>query len=169
MTTAELRRLSPNELEQLGQEGLREHLLAQAVAAHQKHAPLTGDKLDALLHDSDCLRHPTRLVFEFGEMAMHQFAQPDMDWRNPEQDGRVLYLRPLLRERSELVLLAVAYMIPLINYGNVASDEHCILYGATLLGLMEEEFYQSICALADLVGAEVLLPQAAGCQSVCVA
>ena len=30
--------------------------------------------------------------------ALHQFAQPDIDWRNPEQDGRVLYLRPLLRE-----------------------------------------------------------------------
>ncbi len=169
MTTAELRRLSPNELEQFGQESLREHLLAQAVLAHQRHAPITGENLDTLLHDPDCLRHPTRLVFEFGEMAMHQFAQPHIDWRNAAQDGRVLYLRPLLRERPDLVVLAVAYMIPLLNYGTVASDEHCILYGATLLGLMEEEFYRSICALADLVGAEVLLPQTAGCQSVCVA
>ena len=105
MTTAKLRGLSRSELEQLGQESLREHLLAQAVVAHQKHAPLNFDKLNALLHDPDCLRHPTRLVFEFGEMAMHQFAQPDMDWRNAQQDGRVLYLRPLLRERPDLCLL----------------------------------------------------------------
>jgi hypothetical protein len=153
-TTQELRRLSAAELEQLGQHSLRDHLLAQAVVAHQKYGPLTADKLDALLCDPDCLRHPTRLVFEFGEMAMHQFAQPDIDWRNPEQDGRVLYLRPMLRERPDLLPLAVAYMIPLINYGGIVTDDICLLYGATLLGLMETEYYERICALADEVGAE---------------
>ncbi len=152
--TADLRKLSSAELEQLGQQSLREHLVAQAIVAHQKHGPLTADKLDALLLDSDCLRHPVRLVFEFGEMAMHQFAQPDIDWRNTAQAGRVLYVRPLLRERPELLSLAVAYMIPVINYGDVISDEHCLLYGATLLGMMESEYYEQVCALADVVGAE---------------
>ncbi len=151
---ANLRRMSAAELEKLGQDSLRDHILAQAVVAHQKHGPLTFDKLDRLLNDPECVRHPTRLVFEFGEMAMHQFAQPDIDWRNQENDGRVLYIRPLLRERHDLVVLAVAYMIPLINYGDIISDEHCLRYGAALLGLMEVEYYQQMCALADLVGAE---------------
>lgn len=151
---ADLRRISAAELEKLGQDSLRDHILAQAVVAHQKHGPLTFDKLDRLLNDPECVRHPTRLVFEFGEMAMHQFAQPDIDWRNQENDGRVLYMRPLLRERHDLVVLAVAYMIPLINYGDIISDEHCLRYGAALLGLMEVEYYQQMCALADLVGAE---------------
>ncbi len=151
---ADLRRMSAAELEKLGQDSLRDHILAQAVVAHQKHGPLTFDKLDRLLNDPECVRHPTRLVFEFGEMAMHQFAQPDIDWRNQENDGRVLYMRPLLRERHDLVVLAVAYMIPLINYGDIISDEHCLPYGAALLGLMEVEYYQQMCALADLVGAE---------------
>ena len=152
--TADLRKMSSAELEQLGQQSLREHLLAQAVVAHQKHGPLTADKLDALLHDPDCLRHPVRLVFEFGEMAMHQFAQPDIDWRNTEQDGRVLYVRPLLRDRADLLPLAVAFMIPLINYGNIVTDEHCVTYGATVLGMMEDEYYGALCRLADFVGAE---------------
>ena len=152
--TADLRKLGPAELEKLGQQSLREHILAQAILAHQKHGPLTADKLDALLHDPNCLRHPVRLVFEFGEMAMHQFAQPDIDWRNTGQDGRILYVRPLLRERPDLLPLAVAYMIPLINYGDIITDEHCVLYAATLLGKMEKEFYREICGLADLMGAE---------------
>lgn len=151
---ADLRRMSAAELEKLGQDSLRDHILAQAVVAHQKHGPLTFNKLDRLLNDPECVRHPTRLVFEFGEMAMHQFAQPDVDWRNQENDGRVLYIRPLLRERPDLVVLAAAYMIPLINYGDIISDEHCLRYGAALLGLMEVEYYQQMCALADLVGAE---------------
>ena len=33
---------------------------------------------------------------------------------------------PLLRERPDLLPLAVAYMIPLINYGDIISDEHCL-------------------------------------------
>jgi hypothetical protein len=139
--TAELRKLSPAHLEQLGQASLREHLLAQAVVAHHKHAPLTAEGLRALLRDPECVRHPVRLVFEFGEMAMHQFAQPDVDWRNTDEDGRVLYLRPLLADRPDLLPLAVAYLIPLINYGEIITDEHCLLYGATLLGLMEVEYY----------------------------
>ena len=154
MNPADVRQLSAAELEQLGQQSLREHLLAQAAVAHRKHAPLTFETLDALLLDPECLRHPTRLVFEFGEMARHQFAQPDRDWRAPDEHGRVLYLRPKLRERPDLVPLAVAYMIPVINYGEIISDEHCLLYGATLLGLTEDRFYQEICALADWSGAQ---------------
>ena len=156
--TADLRKMSSAELEQLGQQSLREHLLAQAVVAHQKHGSLTADKLDALLHDPDCLRHPVRLVFEFGEMAMHQFAQPDIDWRNTEQDGRVLYIRPLLKDHPDHLPLAVAYMIPLINYGDIITDAHCVAYGATLLGMMEEEYYHAICQLAETVGAETRSP-----------
>jgi len=151
---ADLRSLSPAELEQLGQQSLRDHLLAQAVLAHQKHGPVTADKLDALLRDPECLRYPVRLVFEFGEMAMHQFAQPDLDWRNTEQDGRVLYVRPLLRARPDLLPLAVAYMIPLINYGDIITDDHCLLYGAALLGMLEHEYYARLCALSDFLGAE---------------
>ncbi len=164
----ELRKLSPAELEKLGQDSLREHLLAQAVVAHQKHGPVTADKLEALLHDPDCLRYPVRLVFEFGEMAMHQFAQPDIDWRNREQDGRVLYVRPLLHDRPELLPLAVAYMIPLINYGDIIGDDHCLRYGAALLGMMEGEYYEKLCALTDFLGAEtrlVRLPASPGCCS----
>jgi len=152
---ADLRRLSVSELAQIGSDSLRDHIAAQAVVAHHRHAPLTFAALDALLTDPECLRYPTRLVFEFGEMAGHQFAEPGPDLRNPEQDGRVLYLRPILRDRPDLALLAVAYLIPVINYGDIATDEHCVCYGAALLGMMEAEFYEAVCRMADYVGTEV--------------
>lgn len=66
--------------------------------------------------------------------ATHQFAQPDTDGHNTEQDGRVLCLHPSLRDRPDLIPLAVVYMIPVINYGDLLTDEHCRLYGATVLG-----------------------------------
>ncbi|MCX7868041.1 MAG: hypothetical protein N2438_13145 [Limisphaera sp.] len=160
---AALRRLSAEQLEALGQTSLREHLRAQAVVAHARYAPLTAENLPRFLRDPDCVRYPVRLVFEFGEMAAHQFAEPGMDFRDPTGQGRVLYLRPCLRERPEWVVLAVAYMIPVINYGPVITDEHCLLYGATLLGLMEEEFYRRVCEMADGCGVEARWPEQPGC------
>ncbi len=151
---AELRRMTTAELEDAGQRSLLDHVVAQAEVARGKHGPFTGPQLEALLHDSACVRYPVRLVFEFGEMALHQFGQPDRDWRHADQDGRVLYLRPMLRDRPELALLAVAYLIPLINYGDVVTDEVCLRYGAALLGLAPDEYYRQICQLAETVGAE---------------
>jgi hypothetical protein len=154
----ELRGMSQEELVRLGEDSLKQRLQEQATFSHLRHGSLTPENLEAFLSDPDSVRYPTRLVYEFGEMAMHQFAQPDFDYRDPDANGRVLYLRPLLRERPDLVILAVAYMTPLLNYGEIIKDEHCLLYGATLLGLMEAEFYQKICALADLVGSETRFP-----------
>ena len=157
---AELRRMSTDQLEQVGQRSLRDHIIAQAEVAREKHGPLTFARLDALLHDSVCVRYPVRLVYEFGEMALHQFGQPDHDWRDETGRGRVLYLRPALREHPDLTVLAVAYLIPLINYGEVATDEHCLAYGAALLGQSEDEFYLKLCALADITGAETRFAEA---------
>jgi hypothetical protein len=163
---AALRQLSSEQLARVGEQSLRDRLQEQAVFAHLKHGPLTADKLETVLSDPDVLRYPTRLVFEFGEMAMHQFAQPNFDQREPEGSGRVLYVRPSLREQPGLLPLAVAYMIPLINYSQeLIGDEHCLLYGATLMGMMEPEFYGKICALADSLGAEARYPEPDGVHS----
>lgn len=162
---ADLRRMSPEELTRLGEDSLRDHLLAQAVVAHCRYGPDVSQRLEALLRDPECVRYPTRLVFEFGEMGMHQFAQPDIDWRNTDTDGRVLYVRPVLRDRPEQIALAAAYMIFVLNYGDLVNDTHCISYGATVLGLTEAEFYTRICHLAEECGAEVRMvgAQEGGC------
>lgn len=166
-SASDLRKLSATELIALGEDSLKSRLREQAIVAHQKHGPLRPEKLEAVLSDPECARYPTRLVFEFGGMASHQFAQPDVDCRSPGETGRVLYLRPVLKDHPDLVMLAVAYMLPLVNYGDIITDEHCLLYGAILLGLMEDEFYARICALADFVAAEVRYPQpvADGCAA----
>ncbi len=136
-----------------GEESLRAHLVAQADVARRKHGFLTPPGLDAFLADRDCVRYPTRLLFEFGELASHQFAQPDLDPQNPST-GRVLYLRPVLQAHPDWLVLAVVYMIPVINYGSIITDDHCLLYGSTLLGLTEEAFYEQVCAMADQAGIE---------------
>ncbi len=150
------RRLTPEEQIQEGEDSLLSHVLEKAIQAHAKYPLLGMDQMDAFLADPDCLRYPTRYVYEFGsEMAPHQFAQPEEDFRLPGGQGKVVYLRPVLRQRPDFAALAVAYMVPPINYGDIASDAHCLVYAAALLGLTEDECYERLCAVADFCGSEI--------------
>lgn len=161
-SSEELRRMSEAELTQLGQESLMNRLQEQALEARAKHGSLSSDNLETFLKDDDCIRHPTRLVWEEGEIGTHQFAHPAPDYENP--GGCVLYVRPCLAKRSELLALAVSYMIPTINYGEIINDEHCLEYGSTLQGMDKEEYYRAICEMADFTGAEKLNADEAGDQ-----
>lgn len=149
----DIRRMSAGELERLGLDSLREHILAQAVVAHHRHAPLNPDKVAALLCDPGCVRYRARILFELGDMAAHQFVHPGPRPGRPGNDDMVLFVHPALADHPECLPAAVAYAIPQINYGDPVTDEHCLLYGAALLGITTEEYYAALCAIADLVGA----------------
>ena len=153
-TVDELRRMSAAELTQVGEDSLKTRLREQALEALDRHGRFSPGNLETVLNDRDTVRHPTRLVLEFGEMGMHQFAQPEKDIRNP--GGVMLYLRPTLGKRPDLICLAVSYMIPLINYGPIISDEHAIEYGSTLMNMGRDEYYAAICEMADFSGARAL-------------
>ncbi len=151
-TVDEIRRMTDSELAQVAEDGLTTRLREQGDAARAQFGGLRPSNLGTFLEDRNHVRRPTRLVLELGEMGMHQFAQPEDDIRTP--GGMMLYLRPLLGKRPDYLIRAVAYMIPVVNYGAIIEDEHCLVYGAALFGETPEIFYESICAIADWLGAE---------------
>jgi len=136
-----------------GEEALLAHLVSKACEARDAYGGIHAGNLEALLQDRRFVRHPTRIVYERGEMAAHQFAHAAPDWR--EEGGWIIHLLPALRTMPGLAPHAAAYMIPVINYGeDVVDDEHCLAYGAALLAVGVEEYYDLLCRLADEVGAE---------------
>jgi hypothetical protein len=149
----ELRKMSPDELIKEGEDSLLGHIYEKAQHARSKYGTLTHQEIERFLSDPDVVRKPTRLIFEFGEMAANQFAQPEPDPRNIE-NAFAIYLRPKLRQHPELIPLAVSYVLPLINYGDIVTDHHCTIYGALLLGMTEDAYYSAICKMADLLGTE---------------
>jgi hypothetical protein len=154
-TADELRRMSEAELVEVFDDSLTQRLRDQADEALERHGGLGPGNLETFLEDRDSVRFPTRLVLEFGpEMATHQFAQPEPDIR--QAGGVMLYLRPILGQRPDLIVLAVSYMIPVINYGKLINDEHCVEYGSRLMRMDKETYYQRICEIAEFVGAEAL-------------
>jgi hypothetical protein len=144
---SQLRALNGAELARLGEESLRTHMVDMAIVAHAKYVPLTSESLAAFLDDRNNVRYPVEIVYDIGSMAPHQFAQPE-----PDGDGYKLYLHPELKGMDGDVAMAIAYFIPVINFGDLVNDEHCLLYGATLSGLTADEYYGELCRIADSMG-----------------
>ncbi len=152
---AEFKRLSTQEQEREGEDSLLAHILEKGIAANAKYPELNMDSMESFLQDTDCVRYPTRIVFEYGaEMAPHQFAQPEKDFRADHPHAKVLYLRPALKTQERMSIAAIAYMLPLLNYGDIIRDEHCLVFASALLGITEDACYSLICEVADFVGSE---------------
>lgn len=121
-------------------------------AAERAKAKLGGDlckeNLDRFLTDPDCLRYPTALKFSAEGIDANLFAEPFFDKSGDLQTCR-LHVHPRFESKQDLLPLFVAYFAAVINYGQVVTPALCERYGAALLGIKEEAFYQRLCEAAD--------------------
>jgi len=126
-----------------------EHLKARAAAARLRYGPhVDADAILRMLRDREVLRYPTTIEFDAAPLHAHEFACPQPLGFHPS-DGFCLFVHPHFKRQPENLPLLVAYHIPSINYGGIVEAEHAELYGATLLGLEVETYYQALCELAD--------------------
>jgi hypothetical protein len=114
-------------------------------AALFEHARFAAERVRSRLGSP--LNDATRLAFDRSGLDAHQFAQPEL-----QGNECCLHVDPQLKDRPDLLYLAVAYMAAVINYGDAATSELAELHGSLLTGLSQEEFYLKISAIADLIG-----------------
>jgi hypothetical protein len=139
------------DLQQEAEDALLAHMLERADAARARHGGALGPRnMEAVLLDGESVRFPSRIVYGDGPLDAHQFAQPEPDPADP--GAYLIYLRPKLAERPDLAALAVSYVIPLINYGAVVRTRHVERYGARLMELSRDEYFERLCAMADWLG-----------------
>ena len=132
-----------------GRKALQDHVLERSRWAREKWGPDINDEtMLRLLQDKDVVRYDTELVFDAGPLQPGEFAFAEPKGEHPG-DGFRLCVHPWFEKQLEALPLLVAYHIVRINYGDVAGDEEAELFGATLLGLDPEEYYGSVCRLAD--------------------
>jgi hypothetical protein len=130
-----------------------EHLREKAAAARLKYGLyIDTDAILRMLDDRAVVRHPTTIVFDAGPLQPHEFAHAQPAGFHAS-DGYALCIHPHFRSQREILPLLIAYHIPVINYGAIADPEGAEIFGATLLGLEVEAYYQALCELADSIGA----------------
>ena len=92
-----------------------------------------------------------------GEFA-HPFAKSD-----DPNDGYVMRVHPFFATEPAVVPALVLYQLVLVNYGDFASPEDAETFGAAVLGIDREAYYDQLCELADMVstGIATMYPAAA--------
>lgn len=128
---------------------LHDHVENSARKASDKlGGPLCTDNLDVFLNDPSCIRIPTELIFDGYGMEMHQFASPEFVTIDGERRC-ILHVQPRYTIQPESIPYMVAYMAVAINYGTAATAALCETYGAIVMQLSEDAFYDAICRVAD--------------------
>jgi hypothetical protein len=138
-------------------EEARQSLTAHAAAKGAEIRAKYGPKIDweailRILDDRECVRYPCTLVFDAKPLLPGEFAQPLALGERPE-DGFALYLHPLFVHRTDELPYLVLYQLVLVNYGEFASSDDAEVFGASVLGLTREVYYQAVCRMADKVAA----------------
>jgi hypothetical protein len=128
-----------------------EHILRKAAAARERYGPCIGpEQIVALLHDPDIVRYPATLAFDTAFLEPGEFGWPKPLGFHP-RDGFCVILHPCFQTEREAWPLLIAYLIPTINYGDLAQDQHAELFVATLLGLEPAACYERLCTLCDSI------------------
>jgi hypothetical protein len=139
-------------LEADANKALHEHILRTARLGRQRHTPFSSiESVRPLLADRDVVRYPVEIVFDATPLEPGEFACTELIASLPA-DGFRLYLHPHFEGHASALPILIAYHLPSINYGPIVTADHAEMFGATLLGMDRETYYQRVCALADSVG-----------------
>ena len=131
---------------------LNAHVAAQGAAIFEKYGPTIGwTELQAILKDRACVRYPCELVFDSARLNPGEFAFPEPKGGIPEE-GFILFVHPVYMTQLGMVPHLALYQLVTVNYGEFASAEDAETFASHALGLPREEYYQTLCGLADELG-----------------
>ncbi len=131
-----------------GQQSLRDHVRAKALEARAKCCGrVDRPAILRLLEDRTVVRYPVGIRYDAEPLLSGEFACLAPLGGHPA-DGFCLFIHPRF-ECAEFLPALVAYYIPTVNYGDVASNVDAELYGSTLLGMDLEAYYRLLCEVSD--------------------
>jgi hypothetical protein len=132
-------------------QSLQAHVAARGAEIFEKYGPRLGwNELLRLLQDRACVRYPCAVSFDPAPLQKGECAYPKPKGGQPE-DGFVIHVHPRLMTRLDRVAYWVLYQLVVVNYGEFASPADAEAFGAAALGISREEYYQDLCAMADLL------------------
>lgn len=139
--------------EEDGRLALRGHIRERAAMARARHGPRIDDAaILRILDDREVVRYPLGVRFDAAPLLPGEFAHAVALGEHP-REGFCLFVHPAFEGRRDLWPLLFAYHIPPVNYGDIATAEDCELFGAVLLGIDQDEYYEALCRLSDSIGA----------------
>jgi hypothetical protein len=135
-------------------QSLSAHVATRGAEIFAKYGPRIGwSELQRILQDRACVRYPCAVAFDPAPLQEGEWAYPKPKGDKPE-DGFVIHLHPLFMTQMDRVAYWVLYQLVVVNYGQFASSDDAEIFGAAALGISREQYYQSLCNMADLLQGE---------------
>ena len=147
-------------------QSLNEHVAARGAEIRAKFGPAIGwPQLLQILDDRECVRYPCEISFEEEALDPGELAHPLPKGDKPEA-GFTLYIHPAFRLQLRELPLLVLYQLVLVNYGEFASPDDAETFGAAVLGLSKDEYYNTLCELSGQIGGDSVdhCEAPSGCQ-----
>jgi hypothetical protein len=131
---------------------LNAHVAAKGAELRAKYGPDIGwRELKLILGDRACVRYPCALEFDAAPLQAGEFAHPVSRGGRPE-DGFTMFVHPFFMTQLPDVPALVLYQLVLVNYGEFASADDALTFGAAALGLAEDAYHERLCELAEPLG-----------------
>jgi len=130
-------------------QSLNEHVAGKGAEIHAKYGPHIGwNELERIVEDPEVVRYPCTIAFSTDGLEEGEFAYPHPLGEMPA-DGFVIRVHPVYVTMLNMVPHLVLYHLVAVNYGEFASTDDAETFGAAALGMDKEDYYQTICQLAD--------------------
>lgn len=131
---------------------LSDHVANKGAELLAKYGPRIGwHELQQVLLDRALVRYPCEIAFTTEGLRDGEFAYPHPQGDHPEA-GFIIRVHPLYMTELSLVPQLVLYQLVAVNYGDFASTGDAETFAAAALGMEKEDYYHSICQLADQLG-----------------
>ncbi len=130
-------------------QSLIDHVTAKGVEIFLKYGPQIGwRELQRLLEDRAFVRYPCEIVFDAAPLRAGELAHAEPKGGTPEE-GFIMHVHPVFMPDLARIPSLVLYQLVVVNYGDFASADDAESFGAAALGLTRDEYYATMCELAD--------------------
>jgi hypothetical protein len=160
------KQLTPDDFKQ----SLGSHVALRAAEIRAKYGPEIGwSELLQILEDRWATRYPCEIVFDAAPLLAGELSFPEPRTARPA-DGFIVYVHPSFSRRLDLVPRLVLYQLVAVNYGPFASPDDAEVFGAGVLGISRDEYYEWLCRRADEIQAACSsspIPEGSTCGGGC--
>ena len=126
-----------------------QHATEKAAEIRSRYGPeIDYPAVLRMLEDRRCIRYPVEIRFVVDGIEPGMFGKTDPASKDPA-DGYVISLHRSFENRSDLLPALILYQSVLVNYGDLATAIDAELFGAGILGLDRDAFYEQIVAVTD--------------------
>jgi hypothetical protein len=134
-------------------QSMNTHVATRGAEIRAKYGPQIGwEQLQQILQDRTCVRYPCEIVFDDAGLEAGELAHPQAKGERPE-DGFIMSVRRVFQDNLDAAVAIILYQLVLVNYGAFASPDDAETFGASILGIASEEYYQCLCRMADQIEA----------------